>query len=419
MASTRRVKKGPGRRPLSAKRQRFMELRDRGWSIRGAAREVGVSRTTGNNWARGYITYRKGGVKGFVAPLERLAVRQISARFLSQDERIEIADLVRAGVSIRGIARRLGRAPSTISRELRRNASTGRRAGYWPFEAHRHATVRRARHHRRRIETDQGLRRVVAELLGQRWSPQQISRQLRRRFPDQRSWWLCHESIYQALYQPGSALLRPTNLAPHRRSPLRLGRDHRRAHQQVDRRRPRFEQPMLTVHERPFAAADRSEPGHWEGDLIIGKAQGSAIGTLVERQTRQLRLLHLPARDGESLHAALVARLGDLPAALLRSITWDQGTEMACHRTITGSLGVPVYFCDSHSPWQRGSNENTNGLLRDYFPKGTDLSIHSPEHLLAVENELNHRPRKVLDDHAPADLFQALLASQTQSVLRR
>lgn len=419
MASTRRVKKGPGRRPLSAQRQRFMELRGRGWSIRGAAREVGVSRTTGNNWARGYVIYRKGGVRGFVPPLERLAVRQISPRFLSQNERIEIADLVRAGVSVRGIAQRMGRAPSTISRELRRNASTGRRSGYWPFEAHRQATVRRARHHGRRLETDLQLRQVVAELLGQRWSPQQISRHLRHRFPDQRSKWLCHESIYQALYQPGSVLLRPTALAPHRRSPLRSGRDHRRAQQQAHRRRQRFEQPMLSVHERPFLPTDRSEAGHWEGDLIIGKAQGSAIGTLVERQTRLLRLLHLPARDGESLHAALVARLGELPDGLLRSITWDQGTEMAAHRTITGSLGVPVFFCDSHSPWQRGSNENTNGLLRDYFPKGTDLSIHSHEHLLAVENELNHRPRRVLNDHAPADLFHALLASQTQSVLRR
>lgn len=418
MTSTRRVKKGPGRRPQSVKRQRFMELRARGWSIRGAAREVGVSRTTGNNWARGYTAYRKGGVKGFVPPLELLTVRQISPRFLSQDERIEIADLVRAGVGVRGIARRLGRAPSTISRELRRNAAS-HRLGYRPFEAHRQATARRARPRPRRLDSHAGLRREVVELLGQRWSPQQISRHLRRRFPHERSMWLCHESIYQALYQPGSVLLRPSGLAPHRRSPLRSGRDHRRAHQRVDRRRPRFEQPMLSIHERPFDPADRSQAGHWEGDLIIGKGQGSAIGTLEERQTRLVRLLHLPLRDSQSLHAALLARLGDLPAELLRSITWDQGTEMAGHRTITESLGVPVYFCDSHSPWQRGSNENTNGLLRDYFPKGTDLSLHTVEHLLAVENELNHRPRIVLNDRTPAELFQALLTSPTQSVLRR
>src|SRR5262245_15569333 len=394
LSSSRRVKKGPGRRPQSAKRQRFMELRERGWSILAAAREVGVSRTTGNNWTRGYKTYHHGTAVGFVAPLERLAVRQISRRFLSQDERIEIADLQRAGVSIRQIAARLGRAPSTISRELRRNTIKG--GGYRPFEAHRRATARRARRHRRRVERDDELRQLLEELLAQRWSPQQISRHLRRRFPDEPGMWLCHESIYQAVYQPGSPFIRPSKLAPQHRSPLRTGRDHRRAHQRVDRRRPRFEQPMRTIHQRPFHPDDRSQAGHWEGDIIVGKEQRSAIGTLVERQTRTVRLLHLPQRDGDTLHAALKVRMGDLPPSLLRSITWDQGSEMARHLTITESLGAPVYFCDSRSPWQRGSNENANGLLRDYFPKGTDLGRHSPEHLLAVEHELNRRPRLVL-----------------------
>ena len=176
---------------------------------------------------------------------------------------------------------------------------------------------------------------------------------------------------------------------------------------------------MLTIRQRPFQSEDRSQAGHWEGDLIIGKDQGSAIGTLVERQTRTVRLLHMPYRDSDTLHDALSARMAGLPPVLLRSITWDQGTEMARHLTITRSLGAPVYFCDSHSPWQRGSNENMNGLLRDYFPKGTDLSIHSPRHLLAVENELNNRPRRVLGDHSPAELFAAVLASASPSVLRR
>ena len=184
---------------------------------------------------------------------------------------------------------------------------------------------------------------------------------------------------------------------------------------------------MLTIRQRPFDPLDRSEVGHWEGDLIIGKDQGSAIGTLVERQTRMVRLLHMPCRDSDTLHHALRTRMADLPGGLLRSITWDQGTEMARHLTITRSLGAPVYFCDSHSPWQRGSNENMNGLLRDYFngllrdyfPKGTDLSVHSPQHLLVVENELNNRPRRVLGDRAPAELFAALLASGSPSVLRR
>ena len=356
MSSSRRVKKGPGRRPQSAKRQRFMEFRERGWSIRAAAREVGVARTTGANWARGYKTYRNGKVVGFVPALERLAVRQVSPRFLSQDERIEIADLRQAALSVREIALKVGRTPSTISRELRRNAS-GRR-GYRPFEAHRMATARRVRDHRRRVETNIELRELIAELLTQRWSPQQISRHLRRQFPDEPTMHLCHESIYQAVYQPGSVLLRLSKLAPYRRSPLRTGRDHRRAHQRVERRRPRFEQPMLTIHQRPFQPEDRSEVGHWEGDLIIGKEQRSAIGTLVERKTRVVRLLHLPQRDGESLHEALKRRMAGLPAGLLRSITWDQGTEMARHLTITKSLGAPIYFCDSRSPWQRGSNEN-------------------------------------------------------------
>ena len=176
---------------------------------------------------------------------------------------------------------------------------------------------------------------------------------------------------------------------------------------------------MLAIRQRPFQPEDRSQPGHGEGDLITGKDQGPAIGTLVERQTRMVRLLHTPCRDSDTLHDALQTRMAGLPPALLRSITWDQGTEMARHRTITRSLGAPVYFCDSHSPWQRGSNENTNGLLRDYFPKGTDLSIHSPRHLLAVENELNNRPRRVLGDRAPAELFAALLASESPPVLRR
>jgi transposase, IS30 family len=268
--SSRRVKKGPGRRPQSAKRQRFMELRERGWSILAAAREVGVSRTTGNNWSRGYKTYRLGQVVGFVSALERLAVRQISPRFLSQEERIEIADLRHAGLSIRQIAHRLGRAPSTVSRELRRNATKGR--GYRPFDAHRRATARRTRNHRRRIEANGELRQLVAELLTQRWSPQQISRHLRLKFPEQSEMWLCHESIYQAVYQAGSTLLRPSRLAPHHRSPLRTGRDHRRAHQRTERRRARFEHPMLTIHQRPFPPEDRSQPGHWESQCCCQAA---------------------------------------------------------------------------------------------------------------------------------------------------
>jgi IS30 family transposase len=395
-----------------------MELRARGWSIAAAGREVGVSRTAAGNWARGYKTYRSGEVVGFVEPLDRLAVKAISPRYLSQDERIQIADLRQEGLSVRAIAAQLGRAASTVSRELRRNGQTG--GGYGPFDAHRKATARRAKPRPRRLDTNLALRRLVGELLAQRWSPGQIARHLHASFPHQPVMRLCHESIYQAVYEPGSTLVRPPRVvSPHHRSPLRTGRDHRRAQQHLDRRRPRFEQPMLSVHQRPFAPEDRSEAGNWEGDLIVGRAQGSVIGTLVERRTRTIRLLHLPSQDADTLHTAVIARMSDLPPELVRSITWDQGIEMARHLRITADLGAPVYFCDAHAPWQRGSNENSNGLLRQYFPKGTDLSIYSPQHLLAVEAEINNRPRLVLADHTPAQLFAILLASPDPSPLRR
>lgn len=180
---------------------------------------------------------------------------------------------------------------------------------------------------------------------------------------------LCHESIYQALYQPGSVLMRPSRIAPQRRSPLRTGRDHCRAQVAGDRRRPRFEQPMLAIHQRPATVVNRTEAGHGEGDLIVGKDGASAICTLVERTTRMVRLLHLTRRDGETKRQALTQRMSDLPPALLRSITWDQGSGIAGHSAITAAWGVPVYFCDSRLPWQRGSNENTTDSCGTTFPK--------------------------------------------------
>lgn len=204
--------------------------------------------------------------------------------------------------------------------------------------------MRRARDQRCRIDGDETLRDVVAGLLGQRWSPQQISRHLRCHYPDDPRMWLCHESIYQAIHRPGSTLLRPTSLAPQQRSPLRTGRDHRQTQQRPDRRRPRFRQPMPTIHERPFRPDDRTEAGNWEGDLIIGKDQRSAIRTLVERQTRMLLLLRLPQRDSGTLHRVIADRLSGLPRHLVRSITWDQGTEMASHLEISRTVGAPVYL---------------------------------------------------------------------------
>lgn len=343
-----------------------MSLIERGWSVRAAAREVGVSRTTGGNWSRGYKVYRNGQVVGFVAPLERLAVREVSSRYLSQDERIEIADMRQAGLSIRHIVDKLGRSPSTVSRELHREGVRDRE--YRPFAAQRDAVMKRSRDHMRRVEKNDELADVIGDLLAQRWSPQQISRHLRAAHPDDPQMRLCHESIYQALYQPGTVLLRPAKIPSPQASPLRSGRDHRKAQQKTARRRPRFDQPMRSVHERPFEPEDRTETGHWEGDLIIGKDQASAMGTLVERTTRTIRLLHLHARDGDTLHAAIVDRMSDLPAELLKSITWDQDTEMARHLSVTRDLKAPVYFCDPRSPWQRPSNENSNGLL-EWSPK--------------------------------------------------
>ena len=176
---------------------------------------------------------------------------------------------------------------------------------------------------------------------------------------------------------------------------------------------------MLSIHQRPFDPGDRSQAGHWEGDVIVGKNQGSAIGTLVERQTWFIWLLHLPGRDADSLRVAITTALRHLPPTLLRSITWDQGIEMARHIDITAELGTPVYFCDSRSPWQRGSNENANGLLRQYFPKGTSLRRYTPQHLKTVQDEVNHRPRRVLGDRSPTELFTALLASPHHQLLRR
>ncbi len=254
-----------------------MQLRARGWGLKAIAREIGISRSTAKNWHRGNKRYRNGQVVGFTPPLDRLEVRAISARFLSQDERILIGDMRREGLSVRKIAAVLGRAPSTVCREIARNGTKA--GGYRPFDAHRKAVQRRARHHRRRVHHDLELREVIAGLLAVRWSPAQISRHLRARFPDAPERWLCHEAIYQAIYEPGSVLTRPMGIAPFTDSRLRSGRTHRRAQYRSHPRRPRFEQPMLSIHERGFAPGDRTEPGHWEGDLIIGKNQGSAIGT--------------------------------------------------------------------------------------------------------------------------------------------
>ncbi|WP_228823345.1 IS30 family transposase [Nocardia blacklockiae] len=394
------------------KRQQFFGLLARGWTTAAARREVGISRSTSRNWRNGYKLYRKDGtVSRFVPPLDPVACRVISARFLSEDERIEIADRRRAGETIRAIAAALGRAPSTVSRELRRNTREG--GQYRPFEAHRRAVMRRSRPRPTRLAADPELLVFVRDLLQKRWSPAQISRRLRARFPGHRERHLAAESIYREIYRPHSLLVRRAQP-----SPLRTGRDHRRAQVRLDRRRRRYIEPMLSIKHRPFPPADRSEPGHWEGDLITGRSNRSAIGTLVERHSRYVKLIHMPRLDAAALHDGLIETLHQLPTDLRKSITWDQGWEMARHAEISAALGSAIYFCDPGKPWQRGSNENTNGLLRQYFPKATDLARHTSAVLARVENELNHRPRAVLNDRTPAEIFGSLLASEPFTVLR-
>ena len=233
----------------------------------------------------------------------------------------------------------------------------------------------------------------------------QIRNELHLRFPDDAARQLCTESIYQAIYDDTTPLTRAARTA------LRTGRRRRRRHASTTRRRGRLA-AMTPISDRPAIVDGRSEGGHWEGDLIIGEANRSAIGTLVERQARFLILLHLPeAHSGEAIRDGITAAVGTLPRALRRTLTWDQGKEMALHEQTSELTGMGIYFCDAHSPWQRGSNENTNGLLRQYFPKGTDLRVHTPATLAAVAAELNRRPRKTLAWAAPADLFEQLLSS--------
>src|SRR6266550_1889518 len=400
-----------GRRP-SAARVRFLELLDSGMRPLEASREVGVNERTGRDWAKGIVKsknrrYTFDGVLVWEASGQPKASREekvVAVRFLAVEELIEIADLHRQGHTVRRIAQRLIRVPSTISRELRRNAHPGS-GDYRPWAAQRRAARRRSRPKRGKIAQNPRLREAIADGLRRRWSPEQISRRLRLQFPEQPEMRVTHETIYQALYVQGRGELR-RELA----RCLRTGRAVRRPQRRPDQRRQRFQAPMLMISERPAEAEDRAVPGHWEGDLILGARHQSAIATLVERSTRYVMLAHLPnGYAAEQVKDALVATITTLPAHLRRSLTWDQGTEMGSHHLITMATDMPIYFCDPGSPWQRGSNENTNGLLRQYFPKGTDFTRHGPDELAAVAAQLNGRPRKTLGWETPAERLAALL----------
>src|SRR5690242_13773583 len=330
--------------------------------------------------------------------------RPDSGRYLSVAEREEIAVGLAAGDSQREIAERLGRSPSTISREVMRN-SRGRRH-YRALAAQGQAQHRAARPRTAKLAGNAELRGLVQARLKQKWSPEQISTWLRCQFPDRPEMQVCHETIYQSIYVQGRGALR-RELA----SCLRTGRALRKPRRRDGERRGKIP-GMVMISERPAEAADRAVPGHWEGDLIAGTRSRSAIGTLVERSTRFVLLLHLPQGHGaDQVAAAMTQAMAGLPAALRRSLTWDQGSEMASHAQVAAATDLEIFFCDPHSPWQRGSNENTNGLLRQYFPKGTGLSAYSRQDLDRVAAELNARPRKTLGWKTPAEALDEVLAA--------
>ncbi|WSY47995.1 IS30 family transposase (plasmid) [Embleya sp. NBC_00888] len=377
-----------------------------GMSNSAACREVGINRRTGTRWRYGRKAVDRTGRERVYAPITEERRRDgTSDRFLAEDERLVIADLLRSGNSLRAIARELGRSPATISREVRRN-SDPRTGKYHPYQAQRRAAVRRARSKEGKIRRDPELKEFIQQRLDRRWSPEQICQALRTAFPDEPERHLAHETVYQAVYLPHRGGLERTP------GVLRTGRPARRRRRRPDERATRFIDPGTLISHRPEELNDRQVAGSWEGDLIVGKGNRSAIGTLVDRSTRYVKLLHLPGgRGAEQVRDALVHALGDLPAELARSVTWDQGSEMSRHDEFTRATGIPVYFCEPASPWQRGSNENTNGLLRQYFPKSTDLSLFGAEDLAFVAAELNSRPRKTLNWNTPANLFARLVAT--------
>jgi len=363
-----------------------------GLNPRQAARAAGVS----HGFAYG-LHHKMGGVY-------RPPGTAYSDRYLDREERYEIARLREAGLGVRAVAARLGRSPSTVSRELARNADP-RTGQYQPERADRLAWERQRRPKPSKLARDPVLRAEVQRLLGRRYSPEQVSGRLKVLYPDDPAMRVSHESIYQSIYvYPRGELKRELQAC------LRSGR-------QVRRRRGRRETRgriigAVPVGQRPPEADGRLVPGHHEGDLIMGsRASNSAVGTIVERMTGYLTLLHLPDGHGaDAVADAVIDRMTALPSWFARTLTWDRGTELARHQHITAATGINVYFADPYAPWQRGSNENTNGLLREYLPKGTDLSVHTAAQLQHIADELNDRPRKRFGYHTPREQLAKLIA---------
>lgn len=383
-------------------RKRRLALEDEYWAlIRSgvgtveACLQLGIGRKTGYRWRA-----ERGGLPPLTVPETAR-----HSRYLSLLERQRIATLLERGHGIREIARRLGRAPSTISREVRRHRLEHDHPGYDADLAHARSRQAARRARKGVFARDAELGGVVQGKLEQQWSPQQIAGWLRTVFPDRPDWHVCHETIYQAIYFGGKR-----GLSRRLTTNLRTGRPLRKRRRRPQERSPRYVSPGALITQRPAVVEQRTRIGDIEGDLIIGRRTGSAIGTLVDRTSRLIRLVHVPA--GHSSHAfaeALSATVAGWEPAERRTLTWDQGVEMAAHHTVAKYFAEGIYFAPPGTPWLRGTNENSNGLLRQYFPKGTDLSIHSLADLRRVEDLLNNRPRKVLDGRTPLQAHHAQL----------
>lgn len=429
-----------GQRIPSAKHIAYLDLRSQGISRKEAALQVGVSKPTSYEWDHKQSQHENGSVppesaavaynqgmeplglrpatnlihsyvpavvKQVVSEPSTVALkaleRVVSSRYLSLEEREEIAVLLAQGKTLSAIGQALERSTSSISREVQRHSHPT--LGYRPYRAHRRAVAARSRAKGSKLKASGDLRNYVKMGLLKRWSPEQISMALIKDFPDDKHMRVSHETIYQALYvQARGGLKREVKEA------LRTGRTRRKSRKNPLERASRFRDPMVNISERPADIEDRTVPGHWEGDLIVGTRNQSAIATLVERTTRYVMLVHLPRdHSAESVRDGLIKTMSTLPAHLRGSLTWDQGAEMAKHKAFSLATDMDVYFCDPASPWQRGSNENTNGLLRQYFPKGTNLNVYGPEDLEHVAHELNARPRKTLNWDTPAEQLRDLL----------
>jgi IS30 family transposase len=393
------------RYPVSV-REAFWAAMRSGSSLVEAAAITGVSENAASRWVKhaGYVprTQNLGECPAELARRPRAPLRFV--------ERCRLEELLETGCTATRAAVLLNRHPGTVRREIGRGQTN---SGYRASVGQDAADARRKRPKERKLDKNPALLAVVLQGLEARYSPEQIAGRLQQDFPDDPEMRVSPETIYQAIYvQPRGELAKDVKAA------LRTGRIKRKPHGRneiADQRR--FKEGMVNVSERPKEADDRAIPGHWEGDLIMGAGNTSAIGTLVERTTGFVMLLHLPGdHTAATVAAAMTAKIPEVPEILRRSLTWDQGTEMAQHTAITKATGLPIYFCDPHSPWQRASNENTNGLLRQYFPKGTDLSFWGPGFLDQVAAELNGRPRKRHKWRTPAEELDRLLSDPSTFV---